>query len=277
MRIAAAKLDEAAERPKDATPVKKDFSRHLKVSKKAAEDQAAPDAAPPQQPQPPTLGQLVITLLGASNAEPHPDAATALAAAKPTAIATPAVELAPELAAIASVTRPDVAKPELPLTPLEQAVHDLLAELGGSGDDHDTPTGAATTLAPLAPLVAALEAPDAPVAAQPVTAIAAPAPQPAELASQHHAHIVLDEPGLRVVMTVAVRGSEVNVNVRSSDDQTTAALARNAGSLDEAMRAHKLDLNSFSADREPAHERDQPHRERNPDKPTEPFVLEETV
>ena len=86
---------------------------------------------------------------------------------------------------------------------------------------------------------------------------------------------MIDDGAERVVITVAVRGSEVNVALRGQDDATTAALARNAGSLDHAMRARGLDLASLMTGRDPDSQqrpdRDQRERERN----QQTFSLEE--
>ena len=292
MRIAATEQPErdpdAA--PRTAAPPKKDFARHLVVSKKAhadaqppAQSQAQATDADPAKPQ--TLGQIIVALMNAGGAATQtPDAQRTVATPKldvPTtqiaAAAAGDAAIPPELAVAALVAKPDAAKPELPMTPLEQAVHDLLSALGTGTEEHARPEPAMPQ-APLAPTVAPLDRPEAIAAPLPVAEVA-PAQTPTELVSQHHAHIVLDEPGLRVVMTVAVRGSEVTVNVRSSDDQTAAALARNAGSLDEAMRAQKLDLSQFTAEHETPRDRDRPTHDREPErnaKSSEPFTLEET-
>jgi hypothetical protein len=72
-------------------------------------------------------------------------------------------------------------------------------------------------------------------------------------------------------MTVAVRGTEVNVALRTSDDATASALSRNAATLDHALRARGLELGELNArqhdresresaresrDRDRAHERE---------------------
>ncbi len=70
-------------------------------------------------------------------------------------------------------------------------------------------------------------------------------------ASPNHVHLVVGDDAQRVVITVAVRGNDVNVAMRATDDHTAAALARNAGSLDDAMRTRGLQLADFTADRDP--------------------------
>jgi hypothetical protein len=88
---------------------------------------------------------------------------------------------------------------------------------------------------------------------------------------------VLDDGPDRVVVTVAVRGSDIRVALRASDDATTAALARNAGSLDHAMRARGLALGELTAEHEPRERQQpkdhQPRERREPD--AEPFELED--
>ncbi len=99
-------------------------------------------------------------------------------------------------------------------------------------------------------------------------------------ATPNHLHLVMGDGDARVVLTVAVRGADINVSMRTSDDSTAASFARNAGSLDDAMRGRGLHLNEFSAERDAADQR--PRRDRPepaPDATTpdsEPFVLEET-
>jgi len=100
---------------------------------------------------------------------------------------------------------------------------------------------------------------DAPITSKgPVatTAVREPAPL-TENPNPSHVHLVLDDGPERVVVTVAVRGNEVNATIRGGDEQTAAAIARNAASLDHALRAGGLDLSSFSSERE--RERDLDH------------------
>jgi len=168
------------------------------------------------------------------------------------------------------------------LTPLELAVHELLAQLpvqqdqlelpGATGtDDTDeldetvvqSPDGLAADLP--APHVASDPAKHAvhPPAGKPtaVVAVQDPAPLP-ENPNPSHVHLVLEEGGERIVATVAVRGNEVNVMLRASDDEVATALARNAATLDHAMRARGLDLAGFTTQRDhthDSHERDHDH------------------
>ena len=93
----------------------------------------------------------------------------------------------------------------------------------------------------------------APKPAVATLAVREPAPLP-DNPNPSHVHLVLDEGAQRIVVTVAVRGSEVNVGIRAGDDNVAAALARNAATLDHAMRAQGLDLDTFSAERDRDHE-----------------------
>jgi hypothetical protein len=107
---------------------------------------------------------------------------------------------------------------------------------------------------------------DAPIASKgPVatTAVRDPAPLP-ENPNPSHMHLVIaDGDGQRMVVTVAVRGNEVNATIRGGDEQTAASIARNAASLDHALRAGGLDLSSFTSERDLDHHapREQAQRE----------------
>jgi hypothetical protein len=97
-------------------------------------------------------------------------------------------------------------------------------------------------------------------------------------ANPSHIHLVIDDGPERVVATVAVRGNEVHVALRATDDTTAAALARNAASLDHAMNRRGLALQDMSAEREPRDQRpsqDAEPRERRP-RDGQRFELEET-
>lgn len=150
---------------------------------------------------------------------------------------------------------------ERPTTPLEQAVidmlekHEAMPELAiAKSEVRDTPS---PRIAQAAPVVA-------------------PRELPTHAAPTSHINLVMDDGDRRVVVTVAVRGNDVNVHMRGGDD-VTAGLARNAGSLDEAMRARGLSLAAFTAHPEPdqhdPRER-QPYERRESVK--EVFALEET-
>jgi hypothetical protein len=171
-----------------------------------------------------------------------------------------------------------------PRTPLEQAVHDLLSDLGTSSK-HDDDDPASDELAQAAAQMkpATAEPVVAPHATAPVVQAAPVAPPDAQqMQSAHHAHIVVGDGADRVVMTVAVRGSAVNVTLKTSDDHTAAALARNAGVLDQAMRHRGLDLEQMQTEHEAPRERPQddqpraPKRNARPDS-NEQFELEEQV
>lgn len=108
---------------------------------------------------------------------------------------------------------------------------------------------------------------DAPLTAKgPVatTAVRDPAPLP-ENPNPSHVHLVIDDGAERVVVTVAVRGTEVNATIRGGDDQTAAAIARNAASLDHALRAGGLDLSSFTSERDLDHHAPREHAQRDQD------------
>ncbi|HET9620675.1 MAG TPA: hypothetical protein VFP84_04890 [Kofleriaceae bacterium] len=220
---------------------------------------------------------------------------------KPDARAAHAADAAAALAAAATNSTDSTDDAPAPLTPLEQAVHDLIGQLSdergasrGRGklagfeidrdaDDRDpatrTPAIDASWAAPAIATPTAITAPSRAASVDPTrpTTLA----QPAELPSNpSHVHLVLDDGPERVVMTVAVRGTDIHVALRSNDDATTNALARNAASLDHAMRARGLALGELTTEREPP--REQPRRQAPDDEPpprhspdAEPFQLEE--
>ncbi len=195
-----------------------------------------------------------------------------------------------ELAAIAqaAIAQTD-AQPAAPaLTPLEQALHDLLEQLHDRRDQPAHQGGEpalphVTSASPtLHPAVVVEAAPARDVRATPAAAPAAAVREMRELpepnANPSHLHLVLGDDSDRVVVTVAVRGNDVNVAVRGNDELTAAALARNAGVLEHAMRARGLDLSSFSAERDHDHSKSNRDSERDPkrrDDQSEPFRLEE--
>jgi hypothetical protein len=171
-----------------------------------------------------------------------------------------------------------------PLTPLERAVHDLIGRLGQDDSDDER----ATTVSPTSERGAELLLAQGP-STQP-TARTAPARQPARtgrptqppepLANPSHVHLVVDDGPERVVVTIAVRGNDVHVALRGSDDATTAALARNAATLDHAMRARGLTLTELAIEPDPQqrsrNQSEPPPPSPRPKPDTEPFELEET-
>ena len=181
------------------------------------------------------------------------------------------VIVAPPVATPPPVVAPAVHVPAL--TPLELAVHELLAQvpvepdapIETSLDDIDEeprePGDASAADLP-APHVASEPAkPSAHAAtARPAATLAVrePAPLP-ENPNPSHVHVVLDDGADRIVATVAVRGTEVNVILRANDDEVAAALARNAATLDHAMRARGLDLAGFTTQRDPSRDHDHEH------------------
>ncbi len=201
-----------------------------------------------RQSMQPARTELQLPIVGGANANSIPDA----------------VPVLPQLVATLAPT-----SSEIPLTPLEQAVQELIAEAG----DRDKSSTDVPAFSPLIPEVRLLsvEYPDAPAA----TALREPQKAP-ELTNPSHVHLVIDDGAERVVVTVAVRGNEVNVALRGQDDATTAALARNAGSLDHAMRARGLDLASLMTGRDPDSQHQRPDREQPRDRNgKQTFSLEE--
>jgi len=136
-------------------------------------------------------------------------------------------------------------------TPLEQAIHDLLSRAPSEPARVDAPAAAA---GPAEPTV-----------------------QP-ELPAPSHLHLVMGEGDDRMVLTVAVRGSDVHVAMRG-DDHIAAGLARNAAFLDDALRGRGMALAELQAHAEPEHRRHRDtapdHEDKDPDD-DERFTLEET-
>lgn len=249
---------------------------------------ATPDVAAtqPTTPDQPSLIQILAALLNGAAVQPQAADAVVAPPAKP-AIAQAADIATAQVADTAKdallqqmvAVKPEPAKVERaepPLTPMEQAVHDLLSELADKAPakSADSPEAPTVSLAP-APTLAPIDRDPAKVAqAAPVQR-----EQPAELVSQNHAHLVFDDANGRVVMTVAVRGAEVNVSMRASDDATAASLARNAASLDDAMRGRGLALAQFDSQRDLAREQNQDkptyQRDREPKRQNQRFTLEE--
>lgn len=178
------------------------------------------------------------------------------------------------------------AAPELPpLTPLEQAVHELIDRIRETDEPAEPRAEAPAEPAPAEAAVASAPAPAlAPVEHRREAAPAAPAAPARELDAEQaqplnpsHVHLVLDE-AERIVVTVAVRGDNVFAHVRGGDDATQAALARNAATLDSAMRARGLQLADFQASRDGNSDtgRDERERKRREYEPEQPkFIFEE--
>lgn len=137
------------------------------------------------------------------------------------------------------------------------AIKDLLASASQEStreDDKPDKKDAVPTL-PLAEVMAKPE-PNAAPSKGPTAVVAVRDPQPLpENPNPSHMHLVLDNDGERMVVTVAVRGNEVSATLRGGDEQTAASIARNAATLDHAMRARGLDLTNFTAERELGHDR----------------------
>lgn len=134
--------------------------------------------------------------------------------------------------------------------------HDLLVEtvLGASSDPEDEMMVIAPPPPlPFSPIVVHHEETPAP-AARPSDST-----EPHELPiAENHVHLVLDDLGERLVITVAVRGSDVHVSLRTPAE-TASAVARNSGALDHALRASGLDLVELDvASDEPDSEEEEP-------------------
>jgi hypothetical protein len=143
--------------------------------------------------------------------------------------------------------------------PRGAAAHGRSTRFAAADDATDaalTPLGFAAQ-----PLFAA-SAPDAPASHAPGHAGPAATPElPEPPSNPSHVHLVLDDGPERIVATVAVRGSEVHVALRATDDATAAALARNAASLDHAMRGRGLALQDLTSEHEPS---DHPSQDAEP-------------
>jgi len=258
--------------PKDKKPSGfKAVIGKIKVAKRPADDGApeTSDTVPAQQPRPPEapaiqlfpaisrttsqIGGLVAAAVGKAIAALGQIANEVATAEKPQA---PAV--------------PD-ATPQIPFTPLEQAVHDLISQLQTEDKPAERPVAIPTHTPEIATAPAKIER-DRPEPIAPIKELQPPSELP-QVTS--HVHLVLDDGPERVVMTVAVRGSEVNVALRGNHEATAAALARNAASLDHALRARGLDLTDFSAERDPDARRSPQHEQREREQPSEDFNLEE--
>jgi len=295
MRIAAAAAADAAEAPRRRAPAN-DFAKHLRQKlAPRARGTEQPDVTPsdplaetPAQPEPtahPELGGALLAIVE-NVAACKPAAAAAVTATAPENPEAPPVQ--PEVPEVARPAALDPEPPKRPLTPLEEAVHALLARIASddhapariASDDHAPATRATTVATPSLTAPVAPQVRDAVPRPQPARDPAPAGPpelhRPDDAPLPSHVRLVLEDAGERVVVTVAVRGAEVNVALRASDDHLAASLARNAASLDHALRARGLELDHLSSEREPpGRERPpQPDRHRDDDD-TEPFELEE--
>lgn len=175
-----------------------------------------------------------------------------------------------------------------PLTPLEQAIADLVSRIREPGSDEPLTSTFPESTSPFpesmpelvqhgSPIAQRADPPRAVIPNAPNAAIdSAPIAREVGAASTSHVHLVLDDGAERVVMTVAVRGADVNVSLRTTDEGTATALARNAATLDHALRARGLDLAGFTTERDRDHRERTDHERETPPEPT-PFELEETT
>jgi hypothetical protein len=182
-----------------------------------------------------------------------------------------AASMQPETNAVAA--RPAPALPTL--TPLEAVVHDLIERSFADKPHRHSMLG--TEAAPTAEAAALLPAGVVTQVGNAPATVAAPAQGPAigeplaieQLSAEtavQRLRMVVGEDANRIVVSVAVRGAVVDVSLRAHDDATAAALARNLGTLDHALRARGLELgdqpdhDSDSSDRS---RREAPHRDRS--------------
>jgi hypothetical protein len=208
-----------------------------------------------------------------------------VAALEVPATAAPAGELATKATkdnaapATDDVTNAVAARPQAPalptLTPLEAVVHDLIERAFADKPHRHSMLGAAEA-APSADAAALLPAgvmtqvtTAAPVAAAPAQAPAIGEPLAIEQLSAETAvqrlRMVVGEDANRIVVSVAVRGAVVDVSLRAHDDATAAALARNLGTLDHALRARGLELGDspdHDSDSDDRSRREAPRRDR---------------
>jgi hypothetical protein len=205
-----------------------------------------------------------------TNALDVPAAAPNAELAKP---AKDAASMQPETETNAVAARPAPALPTL--TPLEAVVHDLIERSFADKPHRHSMLG--TEAAPTAEAAALLPAGVVTQVGNAPATVAAPAQGPAigeplaieQLSAEtavQRLRMVVGEDANRIVVSVAVRGAVVDVSLRAHDDATAAALARNLGTLDHALRARGLELgdqpdhDSDSSDRS---RREAPHRDRS--------------
>lgn len=226
----------------------------------------------------------IATAVSKQIAPPTAAGATTGAAAGAAALGAAASSVGAPAAAVAPPPPPP-AETAAPLTPLEQTVQELIGALRARDEDKREGAAEASSEALLeaADRVAIHTATAAPVdEPAPVAPVAAPRPiadAPEPPANPSHVNLVIDDGGERIVVAVAVRGSDVNVAIRGGDEQTAAALSRSAASLDHAMRGRGLDLARFSAERDPnpsGDARREPHQ-REREQRQSPFQLEEML
>lgn len=266
---------------------------------------AAMPAIPPP-PALPTMPAIAVavpppTAIDAAPTATTPTAPTTPTAATPTAPTTPTAASPTTAAASPSADAGAIDLSALKLTavapppwvptptPIEQAIQDLIAQLSPTRkpDKAARPDRESTAEPPAAPPIAVAPtaptapnaAPRGPMAPLHVAPVTEPRAIPEMIGSPSHLHLVLGDDAQRVVVTVAVRGAHVTTTLRSNDEQITAALSRNAGSLDDAMRARGLVLAELDtrSDRD-GQRRSPPDREPAPEPrhhPDEHFTLEE--
>jgi hypothetical protein len=161
-----------------------------------------------------------------------------------------------------------------PATPLERAVQDLIEAI--KPKDKDEPIAMPVAQVAAAPSDGPAKAdPGAPVA--PVHVVT-PAPV---IEAMSHAHLVLGDGDQRVVVTVAVRGDNVHVALRGTDEHLMAAMARNVTTLDDSLRHRGLALSEMKTTDDSQDAKDAPkervYRETEDKEPEsdEVFSLEE--
>lgn len=235
------------------TAQKKPPAQQQQAKKPVADDQPADDVAPQVQAQ-----QLVV----AQTAAKPDDLASLISAGKSlvgAAVATvDANDAVDQPAALEPVKTLANASDALPMTPLERAVHDVLERLhddSSKGEStHDEDADDAQPFAALPGVTSmSLHLDDDHKGPAPVEAVRE-APEPQQT-NNSHVHLVIDD-GERLVVTVAVRGDQVITHVRGDNAETAAALARNAGVLDDHLRQRGLSLGELQA----THDQSQPEK-----------------
>lgn len=259
--------------PEPAAPVREkdkdkgdDFKGTLKTAQKKPPAEKAQQAKKPvaddQQPddaRSPVVQQLVAV---AQVAKPiAQDLSSMISAGKSlvgTAVAVvDANQAVDQPAALEPVKALADGRDALPMTPLEQAVHDVLERLhddSSKGEStHDDDDAQPAFQLPGVTSIAFHVDDKKPEHVAPVEAVRELPEQ--QQVNQSHVHLVIDD-GERLVMTVAVRGDQVITHIRGDNAETTAALARNAGVLDDHLRARGLSLGELQA----THDQSQPEK-----------------
>jgi hypothetical protein len=268
-------------RPRATEPAERDFRDHLEAAGDDDDDEIrvereperqpeappASDAPPPRQQQQATTSQPI----DAEASEGQPAVSTAITAATTTAVASSEHATTENVIPTAEPRRTTSSPPPyVPVTPLEQAVIDLIEQSIRSTDDEEAPTEMIDA-SPDAPIVTLDRVHQGPAEARgsrsEAQTAAPPAPAaPSDTAENAHAagvRLVVGDDADRVVIAVRVRGEHVDVALQAADELTAAMLARNAPVLADALRTRNLDLSNLATGERDARQR----RERAPREP----------